>query len=359
MATGKDEATGRHYLVMEYVDGLSAQALLDQHGKLSVADGVHIALDIAHALEHAQARSIVHRDIKPENILITRSGIAKLADLGLAKQMNDQATHLTATRQGFGTPYYMPYEQAINAKEADGRSDIYGLGATLYHLVTGKVPFDGETQIEILEKKDQGVYTPASLLNPKIPDELNRILDRMLARQPADRYQTASELIVDLERSGLSAPVMSFIDRDVAMQDPVVRARVARAGQTTQPDIQRTTDGRATPRTWVLRYREKGTLRQARATTSEVLVRIQQGRIDGAMEAAYSSSGQFRKLSAYPEFRQALQIRLRHTPQPSNATPSDTGATEPPTQYGGWWYLAVGVAAAALLVGGMLCILVS
>ena len=107
-----------------------------------MADAVYIILDIARGLEHVHSRNIVHRDIKPGNILIAQSGLAKLSDLGLAKR-TDEASHLTAARQGFGTPYYMPYEQAINAKAADARSDIYALGATLYHLVVGEVPFTG------------------------------------------------------------------------------------------------------------------------------------------------------------------------------------------------------------------------
>src|SRR5262249_53166208 len=112
---GQDTATGKHYLVLEYIDGPSGQALLEQHGRLSVGDAVHITLDIARALEHAHSRRVIHRDIKPDNILITRSGVSKLADLGLAKR-TDEASHLTAARQGFGTTHYMPYEQAISAK---------------------------------------------------------------------------------------------------------------------------------------------------------------------------------------------------------------------------------------------------
>ena len=159
-AIGQDKATGKHYLILEYVDGTSAQVLLERLGRLPVGDAVHITLDIARALEHAHSCNLVHRDIKPDNILISRTGVAKLADLGLAKRI-DETSHLTALRQGFGTSYYMPYEQAMSAKSVDGRSDIYALGATLYHLLTGEVPFSGENHMEVIEKKDRGDFTPA------------------------------------------------------------------------------------------------------------------------------------------------------------------------------------------------------
>src|SRR5262249_56472652 len=99
----------------------------------------------------------------------------------------DKPSHLTAARQGFGTTYYMPYEQAINARHADGRSDIYALGATLYHLVTGAVPFPGDNHLEVVEKKNQGHFTLASRLNATVPPVLDHILARMLAPQPPDR----------------------------------------------------------------------------------------------------------------------------------------------------------------------------
>src|SRR4051794_37929909 len=187
LQVGQDRATGKHYMILEFVDGPSAHALLDRSAHesptlvapaLAVGDAVHIALDIARALEHAHSRNIVHRDIKPDNILITRSGVAKLVDLGLAKR-TDEASHLTAARQGFGTTPYMPYEQAVDAKSADGRSDIYALGATLYHLVTGAVPFPGDNHLDVVEKKNAGDFTPASALNREVPPVLDRILARM------------------------------------------------------------------------------------------------------------------------------------------------------------------------------------
>src|SRR5947207_1980069 len=188
-SVAQDKPTGKHYLVLEYVDGGSAHALIARFGQLSVGDAVHIALDVARALEHAHSRNIIHRDIKPDNILITKAGVAKLADLGLSKR-TDETSHLTGARQAFGTPYYMPYEQALNAKMADCRSDIYALGATLYHLVTGEVPFPGNNHLEIVSKKDVGLYTPASMVNAVVPGALADILERMLARDPGGRYQT-------------------------------------------------------------------------------------------------------------------------------------------------------------------------
>ena len=269
---GQDRASGKHYLVLEFVDGPSVRQLLDRDGPLPVGDAVHVILDIARALEHVHSRNVVHRDIKPDNILTTRSGIAKLADLGLAKR-TDETSHLTATRQGFGTTHYMPYEQAINARKADGRSDIYALGATLYHLLTGEVPFGGENHLEVVERKSRGYFTPAGTLNERVPLMIDDILGRMMARNPRDRYQTASELIVDLERTGLSAQIPSFADPESARKDPWVQSCLTAAVPTrldldTPPQIVRP----APPSDyWIIRYRGKtGKLCKARASTAQV-----------------------------------------------------------------------------------------
>jgi serine/threonine-protein kinase len=326
LTVGQDPASGRHYLVLEYVDGPSGEVLLDRFGRLSVGDAVHIALDIARALEHAHSRNIIHRDIKPGNILVTLSGVAKLADLGLAKR-TDEASHLTATRQGFGTPHYMPYEQAINAKQADHRSDIYALGATMYQMVTGEVPFPGENHLEVVEKKSRGSFAPASTLIPAIPRELDIILGRMLARNPSDRYQTVSELIIDLERSRLAAAVVSFVDREVALADPWVRACLSSNNQATRPDLESVPVTPPKPvgkaRVWHLRFHDRqGRLCKVRTTTEQIVSRLQAGRLRIPVQACPDGGASYRPLLSYPEFRTAEPQPRKRARHPAAATPA-------------------------------------
>jgi hypothetical protein len=326
ITAGQDTASYKHYLVLEYVDGPSARALIDRQGRLSVADAVHMGLDIARALEHAHSRNVVHRDIKPDNILVTRSGVAKLADMGLAKR-TDETSHLTAARQGFGTPHYMPYEQAISAKQADGRSDIYALGATLYHLVTGEVPFSGANHLEVVEKKSLGVFLPASAVNPEVPPILDDIIDKMLQRDPRDRYQTASELIIDLERSRLASPVLSFADLDLAMQDPAAQRYLASSAEPTRLDVAAAAVAAARSDVWYLRYRGRdGSWRKVRATTAVILKRLSEGKVPAGLEACREDQGDFRPLSHYPEFR-ALARRRRAKARPRR--PAEASVAEP------------------------------
>ncbi len=329
---GQDKATGKHYLVLEYVDGPSAHTLLERMGRMSVGDAVHVILDIARGLEHVHSRNIIHRDIKPDNILITQSGVAKLADLGLAKRM-DEVSHLTGLRVGFGTLDYIPYEQAINAKQADARSDIYALGATLYHLVTGEVPFPAKSYMEVAEKKVVGKFTPASAINPDVPPALDRILAKMLAAKPDDRYQMVSALIVDLERAGLAAPVPSFADPALALQDPLVRERLAEPAQPTQLDLQsqlnRKPEDNGRPDIWFVRFRNReGQWIKTKLAAPQVVERLQEGRFGSEVEVARQASGEFRPLAEFPEFREAAEQWARRSPLPS--LPEPAGDTSRP-----------------------------
>jgi eukaryotic-like serine/threonine-protein kinase len=349
---GQDQQTGLHYMILEYIDGPNALDLLDKYQRLSVGDAVHIALDIAKALEHAHARSIVHRDIKPGNILITLSGLAKLGDMGLAKR-TDEVSHLTRARQGFGTPYYMPYEQAMDARSADHRSDIYALGATLYHLVTGEVPFPGANSLEIVDKKAVGTFTPASQINSDIPHALDHILAKMMARDPRARYQTASELIVDLDRSNLAAALPSFIDPDRALQDPVVRQRLAAPAATCpdlRPGIDRPLD--ADP-IWYLRYPDRhGQICKAKATFDQIAQKLRDGKLTSQAEVARSPQGIFQPLATYPAFQEVLQAlsasKIDPVPAKEDTLLSKAHSLNIPIA---WWIaLASGIGMALLLI---------
>ncbi|MFN6311170.1 MAG: serine/threonine protein kinase, partial [Planctomyces sp.] len=184
-----DSAHGIHFAAIEYVDGQSLQKWLDQLGRLSVGDAVHLAIRCAEALRYAHAENMVHRDIKPDNILLTKKGVVKVADFGLAKAMDDDVS-MTQSGTGLGTPLYMAPEQARNAKHVDSRCDIYALGVTLYHMLTGQLPYTGKTTLEVIMAKEKGRYASARTLRPELSERLDMIVDKMMAKDPAQRYKS-------------------------------------------------------------------------------------------------------------------------------------------------------------------------
>ncbi|MFO0801592.1 MAG: serine/threonine-protein kinase [Gemmataceae bacterium] len=208
-AAGYDSESKKHYLVLEFIDGPSSHTLLTKLGTLPVGAAVRIGIDIGRALDFLHNRNYVHRDVKPDNVLLPPDGSAKLADLGLTKRLSDDS-HLTSVNTGVGTSYYMPYEQARNAAFVDGRSDIFALGATLYHLLTGQVPFGGATHEEILREKESESFTPIRQLNPDVPANVAAIIAKTLACDPRDRYQTAAELVEALESTSLASAIPTY-----------------------------------------------------------------------------------------------------------------------------------------------------
>ena len=198
------------FLAMEFVDGCSLQDLIDKNGKFSVGDALYVTLRVADALNYAHELNLVHRDIKPDNVLITKKGVVKLADLGLAKPMNDDLS-MTASGVGAGTPHYMAPEQMRSAKDVDGRADIYALGSMLYVMLTGKKPHDGETLVKLLEQKERGRFEPARKLNPNVPDKLDLMIDKMLAKSLTARYQTCAELMRDLDGLRIAHDYLSVL----------------------------------------------------------------------------------------------------------------------------------------------------
>ncbi len=208
---GVFEVNNLHFVAMELMDGQSMQDWVDDLGKLPVADAVLVTMVVAEALQHAHDLSMIHRDIKPDNLLVTKKGIIKVADLGLAKS-TDEDMSMTQSGTGLGTPHYMPPEQARNAKHVDNRCDIYALGVTMYHFLTGKVPFGGESIVELITNKEKGAFQPAHRVNPQVPERLSLICDKAMAKDPKHRYQHMKDLVKDLEALGLAGEALSFIN---------------------------------------------------------------------------------------------------------------------------------------------------
>ena len=188
------EVDGRYYISMEYVEGRTVKDILRREGRLSVLDSLRIVAQAASALECAHRHKIIHRDIKPDNIMLTPRGVAKLCDLGLAKVLEGPLQE-SDTHPGYtlGTPHYMSPEQA-RGEALDARSDLFSLGATLYHMVTGRPPFEGKTPLEILMKVASGAPAPAENLEPLLPLPVAGLLGRLLAKNPSRRPASAEEV---------------------------------------------------------------------------------------------------------------------------------------------------------------------
>jgi len=191
-------AEGHPYICMEYVAGPSLERLLRERIRLPPAEAVRIALQLAQALDYAHRSGVIHCDVKPDNVLLAPGGAAKLADLGLARMFGQGREGSSRREPGMGTPHYVAVEQARDAARADSRSDIYSLGATLYHMLTGRVPFDGSSTAEILTHAARDPLVSPRALVPEIPESLSAVVERMMARSPEDRYRSAAEVLHDL-----------------------------------------------------------------------------------------------------------------------------------------------------------------
>jgi len=199
-------ADGYYYFAMEFVDGESLKAMLLREGKLPETRALEITAAMAAALEHATEHQIVHRDIKPGNILLTTDGTAKLADLGLAKEVR---TDHSITQAGIpvGTPYYISPEQVRGEQQIDGRADIYALGGTLYHMVTGTVPYEGPTAAVVMTRHLNDPIPDAKAHTPDVSDAVLAIIHHCMAKEPGDRYATPTELRQDVEAALAGKPL--------------------------------------------------------------------------------------------------------------------------------------------------------
>ncbi|MFQ5838836.1 MAG: protein kinase [Thermoplasmata archaeon] len=194
---GKEE--GRYFLVMEYIDGPSLRGLIEDQSDrgLDIQPLLSIAVDICRALDYAHSKGVLHRDIKPENIMVTKEGTAKLMDFGLARALDKP--RVTPSGTMVGTPAYMSPENALG-KESDARSDLYSLGAVLYEMATGSPPFQQEDSLKVIYGHIHDTPMAPSRINPDIPEGLEEVILRLLMKDPASRYYSASDVIQALRQ---------------------------------------------------------------------------------------------------------------------------------------------------------------
>ncbi|MBO4527747.1 MAG: protein kinase [Victivallales bacterium] len=225
---GLNESNGMYYLVMDYVSGGSVRSKLRKQVHLTVLESLGIVRQVGHALEAALQHNMVHRDIKPDNIMFDADGVARLADLGIAKATGDHDANLTVEAAVFGTPAYMSPEQARDSRNVDIRADIYSLGIVLYEMLTGRRPFTGENTIEILTQVIGDTPAPdVRTLNPDIPEAVAVLVSDMIAKDLRKRVASPSDLIsrIDVILSNLEN------SEDAVEEQPEVEKTMATIAQ--------------------------------------------------------------------------------------------------------------------------------
>lgn len=201
-----------HYIVMEYVNGETLKEYIIRNGRLDSMEAVRITLQICSALSHAHKRNIVHRDIKPQNILMDREGSVKVADFGIARAVTS-ATVTMAGANIIGSVYYFSPEQARGGY-IDKKSDIYSLGIVLYEMVTGIVPFEGDSAISVAIKHIQEKVKPPGEVNPNIPVGLQHIIEKAIEKEPDSRYNSTETMASDLKTFMKEPDTLYIMNKD-------------------------------------------------------------------------------------------------------------------------------------------------
>ena len=205
-----------YFLVMDYVEGHTCKDIVEGRGSLSWQDAFDIGSRVATGLEYALAHHVIHRDVNPGNIIIDDEDTPRIADMGLAKEESTELAGLTRTGASLGTPYYMSPEQIQNARNVDFRTDIYSLGATLYHLICGTVPYTGTT-FEVMTKQVSEPLPDPHGVVPSLPDSVCDIMRMMMAKNPEDRYASYEDLRDDFQNAlrGKSILASGFEDHSL------------------------------------------------------------------------------------------------------------------------------------------------
>lgn len=200
-----------HYFVMEYVQGHTVYDDIVNAGPYSEENAIQIAIKVCKALDHAHKAGFIHRDVKPKNIMIASDGNVKLADMGLARAVSDREAAEAEKGKAYGTPYYISPEQIRGEEDVDFRADIYSFGATLYHMITGRVPFDGPNPSTVMHKHLKDDLVPPDHINEKLTGGISEIVEVCMARDKKDRYENTADLLQDLN--------------DIAQGNPPLQAR--------------------------------------------------------------------------------------------------------------------------------------
>lgn len=274
---------GQHYFAMELVKGTSVERDLKK-GPMDIDRAVTILKEIASALAYAHKNGMIHRDIKPDNIMITEGGVSKLADLGLVKAADTDQTRITTSGTGMGTPAYMPPEQARGAKHVDERSDIYALGATLYHMVTGKMPYTGASAYEVMQQHERGVLKSPRALRPDCPQWLDLVIGKMMQRKPENRFANCEALL------------------------EVVNRHTGDESTLTPPGQKSPGPKKPADRYWHLQIKKPdGTIKKAKAETHNLRQLIKTGQIPLTTLAKRGNMAHYKPLSEYPRLMEPVK----------------------------------------------------
>ncbi|HLW67391.1 MAG TPA: serine/threonine-protein kinase [Gemmataceae bacterium] len=277
------------FLVMEFVEGESLGQKIEREGRLSEAEAVRIMAQVCQGLHRAHKQGMIHRDVKPDNVLLTFDGVAKLTDLGLVKDSEDEM-NLTRTGRGLGTPHFMAPEQFRNAKNADVRCDVYSLGATLYMMVTGKMPFDGCGPLDAWMKKSSNEFPAPRSLAPELSDRLDAAIRRAMSASPEVRPASCREFIEDVTGQSTRAAPTTLSAGDL----------------------------------WYMFYKDdEGENHTVKGTTENIRKAYQDGLLGDAsnIRAARTKMGPFQALHTYTEFQDLVaELKLEKTNEAARDT---------------------------------------
>lgn len=281
------------FLVMEFVDGESLGQRIERDGRIGEEESIRIIAQVCQGLHRAHKQGLIHRDVKPDNIMVTRDGVAKLTDLGLVKDVEGEL-NLTRTGRGLGTPHFMAPEQFRNAKNVDVRSDIYSLGATLYMMVTGSIPFDKCGPLDCWMKKIHNDFPAPRQLVPSLSERIDWAIRRAMSGDPEKRPGTCREFVEDLMGHSIrlpANPLESFQGLD----------------------------------NWYLVYKDENEqMHTVKGSTEAIRKALREGLLGDAsnIRACRTKQGPFQPLRSYPEFRDLIIEPAPMTLNTGNASQS-------------------------------------